>query len=187
MNSQLEHPFTQALSDVIRGMCAYPDQCVVSETGGLLDIVINICPNMADYRVVCGRNGRQIKALAFLAAEASRHRTEQFKVRLEESFRGRDEQRRDFVQNPAFDETKCLKLLHEILPFVFQTPVAVTHQRQNDKLLIFIDDPDQPAIVSALSDIFYPYGFRNGCIVDIRPLKPNESNPLGVRKVLGNQ
>lgn len=187
MNSQLEHPFTKALSDVIRGMCAYPDQCLITETGALLDIGITISPNMADYRVICGKRGRQINALAFLATEAGRNRAESFKIRLEESFRGRDEAVRPFQQDPAFDVERAITLLKRLSAFVFIQEPNIVHERQNDKLMVWIDANEAPAIISALSDVFYPYGFRKGCIIDIRPLRQNESNSLGVRKVLGNQ
>lgn len=174
---ELRTPLAQALGPLVLNLCRYPEDCCLVERvdGAVVDLVIT--PNRADFRVICGKGGRQIKALKYFAKRMGElsHPFFYGEVHLEEGVTGTPEPVRPFVQDPEFDVSALLSDIHSAAFQVMGRIVPFTHERHCDKLFVeFAVDPNDPEDVPAvlcLSDLFYPATFRRGMLCEIRPRK----------------
>lgn len=156
------------METLVRGMVFYPDELQITDTNG----VITIIPHTADYRLLCGKGGRQIRALKFLVNRMAALAGIKKDLVLEESFEGHERPKQPFKRNDKFDIQACVDLVQQFCAALFAVPVPVTHEK-TDRLRVFIDANGKIEIptVFAMSDAFYTYGYRQGCIVSVKLLK----------------
>lgn len=179
----LQHPITKAFIPIISGMCRHADVLNVTEEMDKADpfdsdtLVITVLPHQADFPVICGTRGRQIKSIKHLVERAGEHFQMEARINLEESMIGSPEPRDKFQQDPEFDVALFERQLREIAVLVFSRIPEIAIERFCDKLRVVVTPPnpeDLPTIV-ALADLFYPWGYRKGMIVDIKPPKENRA------------
>lgn len=173
MNDHPRHKITKAFLPLIRGMCYHRDDLQIKEAG-LTDLVFTVFPHMADYPILCGTGGRQVKALAYLVKRAGRSMGIAAEFRLKESYIGDTEPVRPFQRNPNFSVPELMEVLSEIMMLTLGADQAVS-ELEGEKMKIYIDAAHEASTVMALADVFYPYGYRNGQIVEIRQPKPKNS------------
>jgi predicted RNA-binding protein YlqC (UPF0109 family) len=163
---------TELLIPIIRGMCTHPEALEITESqsGGVFTITLS--PHTADYRILCGKGGRQIRALQFLVNSFELRGGRMMHLALRESFNGKLEDKRDFTYNPEFDCRRAVEIVREFCEILFARKVDITFRRKKDTLKITVETdparPDEMPTVAALADVFYPYGFRQGCVIKIR-------------------
>jgi len=162
----------QLLEPIIRGMCNHPDSLEIQEDDSDDSTKLTLLPHTADYRIICGKQGRQIKALQFLAKALSDRsgNGKPMTLELRESFVGDMEEHRPFKPNPKFDPEACKALVQTFVNALFGRAV-ITHasfNRRRATLHVTIEnEPDESAAVAAMGDVFYPYGYGQGCILKI--------------------
>lgn len=171
----LKHPISLALEPIILGLCRYPDDCQINEHGTDGTLAVTIVPHRADFRIVCGRAGRQIKALKYLAARAGELRGCSVELNLEEGLVGAPEPKRDFQQDPEFDVPALIQRIQDAAGAVLGRFVAVEHERSCDRIDVYLEvSPDEaediPTVV-ALADVFYPACVKDGITCKIKPKK----------------
>lgn len=168
-------PFMKTMLPLLRGICLFPADLKVEEELDGRSITILIYPHTADFRLVCGKDGRQIKALKFLAIQANKKSRvyDRVDVKLEESYFGEAQRAKDYSHNPDFDQIGFQRMLDSILDQVFDEVPHYTIVFREGKMKIYVDtrpgSPTDMPTVTALADLVYPYGFRNGQKIEIRP------------------
>lgn len=187
MNDSNLHPITVAILSLVKGMCLKPDELKhreIKPSNSPERMTLIISPHMADFRIVCGKGGRQINALRWIVTRVGRRVGLTVDIRLEESYRGEPETGDPFKLNPNFEkESDFSNVFGSILALVFDKAPDFTVVTQGDKTKIFMEvdsnNPDDVSTVTALADIFYPFGFRHGRRIDIRPSKlPTQTETL---------
>lgn len=179
MNDASLHPITEAILPLVKGMCLKPDELSHREIKSSRSpdrLTLIISPHMADFRILCGKGGRQINALRWIVTRAGRRLKLTVDIRLEESYRGEPVTGDPFRFNPDFEkDSKFQEVFGNILKIVFDTVPEFNVVTHGDKTKIFMEvDPNVPddiSTVTALADIFYPFGFRHGRRLEIRPSK----------------
>jgi predicted RNA-binding protein YlqC (UPF0109 family) len=188
MNNSLHHPISKIVFPLVEGICKYPEQLEIKERNGTEpnSITIVLYPHMADYPKLCGMDGRQIKALRFLVKRMGEKMSIGAELDLKESWNGDRENKTPFEHNPNFDKTAAIELITmfemAIWPDSFNDRTVKTRQ-EGDKWHIYLTatkEEDQSLIV-ALADVFYPYGYRNGCKIVIHA-GPENSEHCTIRK-----
>jgi len=171
----LKHPLSKAIAPLILGLCRYPADCRILEAVDGSDVAITVIPHRADFKIVCGKSGRQIKAIKYLAARAGQLGGYDAQILLEEGLVGSPEPAREFQQDPQFDVDGLLEQIRRATSLVFDREMPLSFERQCDKIKVYIDaDPDDPEevpSVMALADVFYPAAFKAGMICEIRVRK----------------
>lgn len=162
-----QHPIANCLKPLIHGMCRHPVD-IEDQTHGF-----TIIPHRADFRIVCGKRGRTIKALQAIASAAALRDGLWFDVKLEEG-EGEPEPDSPFVQNIEFDVFGAERRIKEIAEMCGLLVDVITTVRVNDRMdvSIRVRTAAQEAILTAINDIFYPWGFRNGMIIKVKAVKP---------------
>jgi predicted RNA-binding protein YlqC (UPF0109 family) len=163
----------ELLSPLIRGMCKSPDELQISELDSDGVTVIVLLPHANDYRILCGKGGRQIRALQFLVNSFELRLGIPMRLELRESSTGaRDSESRKFEVNRDFDDRGCMETVRRICDTLFARSCAIHFKRKPAELRIeIITDPKHPEeipTVAALGDVFYPYGYAQGCIIKIK-------------------
>lgn len=186
MNNSFQHPITHIVLPLIEGICKYKEDLQVKERVADNDVSIVLFPHMADYPKLCGKEGRQIKALRFLVKHMGKKIGVNAEIDIKESWHGEREGKSDFEFNPEFDKHEAIKLLDTfrlaIWPDNFGTRDVISNT-EGDKLhvyLVSISDEDTSLII-ALADVFYPYGYRNGRKIVIH-IGPNNSEHRTIRQ-----
>ena len=172
IKTQERHPITLAFEPLLRGMCSYPGQLVVDqEMDSPTHYILTVSPNRNDFAIICGKKGRQIRALTFLVAEAGRKFGIRAEVELEENYRGDPRPPiTAFSENPNFDENKFLALFGALMELVFPGAVQTDYIRMDDRLKVYITPakPGDDAIINALADVVYVFGYRQGRKIEVR-------------------
>lgn len=169
------HPITQALLPLIAGICFYKDVLEISDndSGGRLSIFI--VPHMADYPVLSGSGGRQIRALRYIVrVAAERIGITDSEVHLDESYIGEREPSRPFQTDPKFDERAAMDILHGLMRILWPKRKSTDLRiDRREKLHFYIEpiEPEDVTVISALGDLFYCYGMRNGKKIEIHKEK----------------
>lgn len=171
MNDETMSPLGAAIRELVSGICHYRSVLKVKETPyASRRITITIEPHMADYRLLCGKNGRQIKALQAIAASASSHADKEYTVSLNESFIGRVDEKQPLKSRDSFDLEAFKRLLVSFTSICFAKPPGLTFRNGGATLKVYVDAarPEDVSTISALDSICYPYGYRHGKIIEIR-------------------
>lgn len=169
-----DQPLVKDTADLVRSIVRYPSQCDIKHEldGNRLDIFV--IPHRADYKIVNGRQGRVIQALKELVRIAGANQGLTAQIHLEEGRTGDREPATDFVQDPTFRTEVALNELRKWLNLVFNHTVPFNASRDNDLLTFKVHangDNDSCALVAALSNVFYAYGWRKGCIIKVEARK----------------
>lgn len=176
------HAITKTLEPWVRGMCSRPEQLVIREQiicdGRVLTIFI--APHQADMGIVCGKGGRQINALRFLIQELGKRSGVETDVKLEQRNIGEREPRKEFVENPNFNEVTFERSFRGLLSSLFGTIPTLTILYRNGKLKVYIrvrdEHPKDIQIVQALADIIYVWGYAHGKKIEIRQSTPGHDD-----------
>lgn len=174
MNEELTHPLSQAVYQLLKGYCAFRESLVVEEviTEGRLNITVK--PHMADFRLICGKGGRVIKALQFLVQLAGDNKSENYHVELQESYLGKPEEQKNghFKFDPHFNVDKFKRLLVTWCGLVFERTPGMTVKENGDKLRIYLIPKSNltiaTSLVRAIDEVFYVHAIGMGRIVEIR-------------------
>lgn len=154
------------LTEIVQGMCFYPCSCLYRPPDQIVPAhTLVVRPNMADFRLVCGRGGRQIRALQFLGHAAG------LKVHLDESMEGKPE-KREFKADPEFPPDRLLDLLDRFskLYLEFQPDWRIVRDGP-DRMLACPSEVQLEAdrvLIDAFADLLWPWGYRNGCQIDLK-------------------
>jgi predicted RNA-binding protein YlqC (UPF0109 family) len=172
---EFKHPITQLFLPIILDFCKYPEEMRIEESVDRSDrrwdnLTITVFPHTADYALICGKAGRQISAIKFLVKRAGVLQGLVSELNMEESFVGRRESSGEFHQDPGFDIGRFMRLLGSVCPRVMEHPYEVEHNRNNDKLTVYISTSTEEApTIAAINDMLYPWGFRHGMMLNIKP------------------
>lgn len=157
-----------AIFALIQSICYHPNDLKASEKVSNGRVEIEFHPHMGDIPILIGREGRQYKAIRYLAESIGRLHHQDVSIEIEESYVGKQE-RREFVEDPKFSVEPLLDVLLHVaraaLGFVPKYEVIANPE----KVTVALDLPvAHNGIVVALADAFYPYGYRHGRKVRIR-------------------
>lgn len=167
-------PLVKDTADLVRSIVRYPAYCDVKHELENNHLDIFVIPHRADYKIVNGRQGRVIQALKELVRVAGANQGLSSEIHLEEGRTGDREPAADFVQDPAFRTEVAVFELKKWLNLLFCHTVQFTAHRDNDLLVFHVGvngDNDSRALVAALSNVFYAYGWRKGCIIKVEARK----------------
>lgn len=158
-----------AISALIRGICYHESDLRIREnvTDELVDMTF--LPHMADLPLLIGKEGRQCKAIRFLCEAIGKTQGVTVKIEFEESYVGQNDPWRPFVPNPEFKRSTFSEVFDPICYLLFRQ-IPEYHILSNlDRLTVRLEAlPEDTDVVRALSDAFYPFGFRNGRKIRIR-------------------
>jgi predicted RNA-binding protein YlqC (UPF0109 family) len=178
VNSDLD--LKTSFEKLIKGICRHPDDCLVRWEESPERISMFVEPHKADMRLLIGAGGRTVRALKYLfelAAASEPCRTGELLV--EQGFRGEVEPHGEFVQNPEFDVDEFMDFFSDFVILTLRDRTAYCYERKNDLLEIYVTvDAEDEATVHALSDAFYPWGYRHGITIKVKVSKPK---PAGKR------
>lgn len=178
MKVDFQHKITKAIAPIVFGMCAHPNECVISEdpNDGLLTITVS--PHMADYRVICGKAGKTINGLKYIVEKCGQNIGEYATLDLVESFRGDKEDDRPFVFNPDFDEKLMERNINRLVALAFKEPPITEVMRLDDKLKYFIrvKTNDDVTMLNALDAVIWPYGYNSGQIIEVRNINKKDES-----------
>ena len=163
--------FLKAIIEVIAGICAHPEDLkIYDDVSGNHVITLHVYPHQADYPKLVGAQGRTVNAISHLFVRAAVQLKQPLAFMLQESFIGRREDRIPFAYNPDFDLPKLERLFDTVAGTVL--PGAEIRQTVNgeDISIVVVTDrtDDHNTTVSALNALFYPYGFAQGRMVNVR-------------------
>lgn len=189
MNDSSLHLVTQTLLPVLKGMCYEPELLSVSEVPdpqGNFEKLVIIVPSATDAGILNGAGKRQSTAIRNVFDAAFRRSGIKAEARIHD---GGGTKRRlgNFSPNPNFErDTGFNRLLASVLNITFEQPPRII--RNSEELdhatgfpcqVIVIEG--EPVIISAIADMFYPFGIRQGKKLKIRPTQlrnDNVNNPL---------
>ena len=190
MNDSSLHLVTRTILPVLLGMCSEPDKLVVTETEDPkreYQKIIVIKPSRTDAGVLYGGASRQILAIQHVFATAFARCGIKAKAKIEQSYEGEKNPLPRYRFNPEFERTSNFThVFAKVLNAVFDKPPLIERKEvmdrdSGDPCLVVIVHGDA-AEVSALADMFYPFGIRQGMKLKIRPPKlydqTTRNNPL---------
>lgn len=172
------HPVTIAIKDLLRQMVSQPRflRVIEEQDGQKLDIYI--FPAQTDFRIVCGKKGRMVNSLSYIAERAGLLNGQEIELHLEESFKGDIEEDREFTQNPEVDVERLLLIVRQLCEMLMSGPREITCERDNDELDIRVkidhSNPSEIACLSALSDVVYTIGYKNGITAKVNKQRAEE-------------
>jgi predicted RNA-binding protein YlqC (UPF0109 family) len=166
VNAEPNANIFELISKVVTGMCCRPNDLVIREEGARLVII----PHTSDYRVICGKQGRQIRALKLLVDRMAARAKCQYQIELHDGYSGPHEAIMAFQPNPEFNFAEATLLVSKFLNALFERPIIVKSSIMGHHLVILVDaNNDELPYIYALGDVFYPYGFRQGCLLKVKP------------------
>jgi len=176
MRDEFRNPITKAIHSLVEGMCEHRSTLNIEEIETDDSLLVTIRPNTADTPLLVGKQGAGIKALEWLVEKAGNLAGKKCFVTLENSFTGKTGSFQPFIANEQFDLEVLKRLLFQWLSIVFDKPVGMNFRNgKPNELKVFLNPEnftvDDEVTIRALAQVFYPYGYRNGCIVKIRPME----------------
>lgn len=176
MRDAIQNPITKAMKSLLEGMCEFPKSLEIVEVETDDTLMIQILPHTADTPLIVGKGGAGVRALEWLGERAGKLAGKRCLVALDNSFEGRTQNgSQPFSYNSQFDVDALKRLLNTWTTLVFSGPVGMTMETKHNQLKIYLDphngEAEDPATIRALAQVFYPYAFRSGGIVKIRPVE----------------
>jgi predicted RNA-binding protein YlqC (UPF0109 family) len=174
MNS-FQSPVAKILLPIMLGACGHtnPNEFRVSEKIGETIDKLTVTPHMSDLPILIGTGGRQARAFKLLAETAGRKLGKKTEIYLEESYDG---QRKEYSQKQRkeFDMDEFMRLLSGLAGACFKTIPVIDINHLDGRLFVVYDlgrnpDDDHLNIVTAMNDIFYPWGIRHNERITIKP------------------
>ena len=157
--------------NLLRGICWHPESSKGGWTQDGKWVRITFEPDPRDFRFCMGDHARCIKGLQHVASSISRqYGNYEAVISLIQNYSGNGEkEEHEFAQDPAFDHSKITDTSAGLLASAFGRPVHLRVNRQNDKLelLTKTDNQREAAILKALGEVLYAYGYRNGIIIKL--------------------
>jgi predicted RNA-binding protein YlqC (UPF0109 family) len=181
MRDESKNPITRAVSQLVSGICNYPNSLKIVDVETDDALVLTIYPHTADTRLLVGKRGQTIKALEWLGSRAGRMVGKRCFIGLENSFDGENGDEAKFVPNDQFDVDGLKRLMSAWLALVFPKSVGMDFRNSVDgELRIYLKPEDYTSddavVIRALTEVFYPYGMNNGCVVKVRPAEDLKSD-----------
>lgn len=159
----------KAIVPVVKSLTYHPAELHFNERVQDKAIELTFSPHMADMRLLVGKGGRLIRALRFIAEEIGNQHGYRCDVKLEESYRGTPDKLNQFPSTRDFSRNLLLGLLSPILVAGLGTLPAMEFRDGEERLVVSLDLPESKTnFVSAVSDVFYPWGRRHGGKVTIK-------------------
>jgi hypothetical protein len=181
--SGIIHPISRVLSDTALMFCYHPEEFKVCDTVGAA-LKTMITAHMGDLRLLIGREGRQSRAFDYLADVMAKRfgfhgrtvqeptpRTIYGECIFEESYIGHRE-----THKPAFNPDFSADQVYDAIVPVVRMALGdgddiKVEERPNNDYAVFIDVPEeQTAIVTAINDLFFLLGKRNGRTLKVKTL-----------------
>lgn len=154
---------------IIRGTCYYPDDLKVRRDDNGQSVLLEYLPNMADMGLIVGKNGKQKAAYDFVAKAISQNMDTPLMLQFSNSYVGHSEPWRPYQQSPYFDRKRFIDLAVKLAAMIMATVPDYSMETRGDTLILRLDMPaNDEDVCHAISDVFYPYGIRNGQKVRIK-------------------
>jgi hypothetical protein len=161
-------PLIMAITPLIQGICFYKQDVVPikeHEEKGRLTAIVE--PNMADLPLLIGTAGRQSKALCYLFQRYGEINGFNAGARIEESFKGRHEPPCKPKNNPDFNIRSTCEILEGLVALLVSTPYKIHTEETGNEVRFYIQfnpehEDSESMTVTALGDLFYPYGKSKG-------------------------
>jgi predicted RNA-binding protein YlqC (UPF0109 family) len=172
MKHELSHPISKTLAHVVAGICYHPEELKVSEKDHGSALEIRMTPHMGDFCIIIGKGGRQSRAIRYVATTMGFLKHKSVDVQFDESYVGDRHERREFKFNQDYTLDDLMAELNPVLELAFDRPITVSTSIQDGKFKILLDVKlEEVPLVTAISDMFYPFGRTHGRIVEIKTLK----------------
>lgn len=173
MRDEYDYAITKAVYQLVDGMCQHPGTIKLEEVGDPNHVRMILRPSVADIKVIVGKAGAGVKSLTWLVERAGAIAGKHYQIEVEDDFYGKDNGPQPFVSDPKFHLDAFKRLLAEWTAMVFPGPVGMSFRKIGRDLRVNLEprdgSPDDVTTIRALSQVFYPYGYRQGCIIKIRP------------------
>lgn len=175
MNTEKQHPITQAVKELLKATCYDTAHLSVVELSEDHYLEIGVTVGLEDYAIIVGRGGERINALIELVKFAGENANLAAKLTLRKDENSNRPLHRSFKYNPDFDESLFAGPFYEWCGLVGVPLEGIAIGRNEQEcanLQVRIPVPEDDIVTRAkiqdLSHVFWPYGFRNGCRMDIK-------------------
>lgn len=177
MKQKLSHPISLAVAPIILGMCHFPEQCEIVEEMDTTEadgswFLLQVNPSVNDYGIILGKDRRQLLALRYVVDRMGDLRGIDATAELVEGLKGKRNQPPQFQHNPEFDVEAFLEVLGRLADEAIGHGqyVARSDRSAADRLKVYLAaDSDHVSTIRAIGDLCYPYGFRQGMIIEVKP------------------
>ena len=166
MNNEVNHPITQALTTVVRGICSKPDdlEVIERETGNFLEV--EYFPSMDDIRVLIGKGWRQKNALTTVAAAMGRRMDTTTEFTISDSDRG--EKRDPKPVKRTLTKERLIEVVRPVINLALGDVVwKVEDLRDRYAVEIFTPENDAPVVI-AVGDLMFAWARAQGGRVEVK-------------------
>lgn len=168
MNAEL-HSITNALKPVIEGCCTEAVEVSQKIEGGRLDVVVK--PGGADIAVLVGKNGRTVRGMQMVVANAGRMVGLDAKLQLVEPLGLKSKS--SGIRRGNFEMQEFLRLMNGIAILLFDPMPSMSVSRptvgadeQHSKVVVRFNIPpidhERVTSVIGLNEIFWVWGIKHG-------------------------
>jgi predicted RNA-binding protein YlqC (UPF0109 family) len=167
MNTDAVKPLIDLLSPIIRGICAYPEDCAIEPVLTAARDHIKVHPHMADIPKLIGKDGAIVNALDRIAQRAGAAMSLNARIELvQEPEKGQREADKKIDYNPAFKDYMLCGTLKDVASAMAGCGIDVKPTRFSKRLCMEIYPDERGALteddVIALDAVFKAYGRAQG-------------------------